>query len=167
MASLESLLAALSARTCLRFHWPALRLQHTPQRLDRPLLASACRIVYACTLRALHTLHTARAVYTLCTACTASNFRLHSGQRWDKLSRVSQRTNAANEARREALRSMSASERKALGLKLFAIYSGQQSAKAYKARGLDSFVHARAKRWPKKNVDSTEDKPRTKQLPIG
>ena len=66
---------------------------------------------------------------------------------------------------------MSVSERKALGLKLFAIYSGQQSAKAYKARGLDSFVHARAalakQRAARKVIDSTEDKARTKQLPIG
>ncbi len=78
-----------------------------------------------------------------------------------------QRTDAANRATRNKLRSMSASELRQWGLHCFAIYSGQQSAKAYKARGLDSFVHARAKRWPKKIVDNTEDKPRTKQLPIG
>lgn len=78
-----------------------------------------------------------------------------------------QRTDAANRAHREKLRLMPEEYRHKWGLRLFAIYSGQQSAKAYKARGLDSFVHARAKRWPKKNIENTEDIPRSKQLPIG
>ena len=82
-----------------------------------------------------------------------------------------QRTTEATRERTRRLRSMSASDLRAWGLRLFAIYSGQQSAKAYKARGLDSFVHARAalakQRAARKGIDSTEDKPRTKQLPIG
>jgi hypothetical protein len=85
-----------------------------------------------------------------------------------------QRTDAATKANMERVRRMSVAERSAWGLRLFAIYSGQQSAKAYKARGLDSFVHARAAKQAKKRArelaqleDNTEDKPRSKTLPIG
>lgn len=84
-----------------------------------------------------------------------------------------QRTTEAIAERTRRARSMSAEDRHKLGLRLFAIYSGQQSAKAYKARGLDSFVHARAaqaKQRAARKLAQTqgneEDRPRSKTLPI-
>lgn len=86
---------------------------------------------------------------------------------------MEQRTHAATKANMERVRRMTASERSAWGLRLFAIYSGQQSAKAYKARGLDSFVHARAAQAKKRaaaklaqTLGNEEDRPRSKTLPI-
>lgn len=80
---------------------------------------------------------------------------------------VPQRTTAAIAERTRRARSMSKEERHKLGLRLFAIYSGQQSAKAYKARGLDSFVHARAALAKKRAAQKKELSARSKQLPIG
>lgn len=62
---------------------------------------------------------------------------------------------------------MSASDLRAWGLRCFAIYSGQQSAKAYKARGLDSFVHARAAKKRLQEQRNKEHTARSKTLPIG
>ena len=79
------------------------------------------------------------------------------------------RTTEAIRERTKRARSMSAEDRHKLGLHLFAVYSGQQSAKAYKARGLDSWFHARAAMAKKRlaqTQDNTEDRPRSKTLPI-
>jgi hypothetical protein len=46
------------------------------------------------------------------------------------------KTFAANQARRIQLARMSAVERRAIGLRLFAIYSGRQTQMAYRARGI-------------------------------
>ena len=62
---------------------------------------------------------------------------------------------------------MSPSALREWGLHAFAIYSGRQTQKYYRIKGIDAMAHARKFRWPKKTVDSTEDSPRSKQLPIG
>ena len=63
---------------------------------------------------------------------------------------------------------MTVEERHALGLRLFAIYSGQQTQKAYRMRGIDAMAHARKFRWPKKQKDLDVDndtRTRSKVLP--
>ena len=76
------------------------------------------------------------------------------------------------EARKAQLRRMSVQERKALGLRLFAILSGQRAQKAYRMRGIDAMAHARKFRWPAKQAkpadgEQEQVKARSKVLPIG
>jgi hypothetical protein len=59
---------------------------------------------------------------------------------------------------------MSESERKAWGMRLFAIYSGRKTQEMYRLRGIDAMAHARKFRWPKK--DDQAKATRSKVLPI-
>jgi hypothetical protein len=58
---------------------------------------------------------------------------------------------------------MSEEERKAWGMRLFAIYSGRKTQEMYRLRGIDAMAHARKFRWPKKDA---EERTRSKVLPI-
>jgi hypothetical protein len=80
---------------------------------------------------------------------------------------TAKRTSAATCARILSLQRMSASERKAIGLRLFAIYSGRQSQKAYRMRGIDAAAQARAGKAKKRAARlAAENQTRSKLLSI-